>query len=120
MAVSSAKLVYTTSLIKCVQEQTKTNIDLDGDDDVEVNYGYPSARRGNSISKIMDYHFTTKWTWSTTYGDTRFWLTTTVLGGRSGQCINQTAVRNSSCYILYDPAIDIGKLPKINDVTTNC
>jgi MSHA pilin protein MshA len=120
--LSATKLVYAKSVIKGVQGQAKTNIDLDGDgvDDVEVIYGYPSASRSNSISKIMGSDFETQWTWSTTYGDTRFWLTTASLGGRSGQYVNQTAVRASGCYILYDPATGAGTLPAVTYVTTGC
>lgn len=120
--LSGAKSVYTKSLIAGVQDQQKTTIDLNGDgvDDVEVSYGYPSASRGNGISKIMASNFVTEWTWSTTYGDTRFWLTTASLGGRSGQYVNQTAVLASGCYILYDPALAPGDSPSISYVTTDC
>lgn len=120
--LSSANIVYAQSIINGVQELPLANIDLDGDgvDDVEVKYGYPSASRSNGISKIMDSSFSIEWTWSTTYGDTRFWLTTASLGGRSGEYVNQTAVSASGCYILYDPATSVGSSPTISYVTTAC
>lgn len=120
--LSNAKLVYAKSAIQGLEKIDNTTIDLDGDgtDDVEIAYGYPSASRGNGISNIMGGDFENEWTWSTTYGDTRFWLTTASLGGRSGQYVNQTAVRDSNCYILYDPATSIGDTPKISYVTTDC
>lgn len=120
--LSSARMVYAKSIINGVQELPLANIDIDSDgvDDVEVKYGYPSASRSNGISKIMDSSFSTDWTWSTSYRDTRFWLTTASLAGRSGQYVNQTAVRASGCYILYDSATSVGSLPKISYVTTDC
>ncbi|WP_076538227.1 prepilin-type N-terminal cleavage/methylation domain-containing protein [Shewanella sp. UCD-KL21] len=120
--LSSSKMVYAKSLSQGVEKIDKTTIDLDSDgiDDVEVSYGYPSASRSNSISKIMAGDFSNEWTWSTTYGDTRFWLTTAALAGRSGEYINQTAVRDSGCYILYDPATSSGQTPTVTYVTTDC
>ncbi len=120
--LSAANLVHAKSVVLGVQSQPLTSIDLDGDGsaDVEVKYGYPSASRRNGISKIMGGSFASNWTWSTTYGDTRFWLTTASLGGRSGEYVNQTAVRASGCYILYDPATSAGGTPKISYVTTDC
>ena len=120
--LSAANKVYMKSIIAGVLNTPRTMFDLDGDgiNDVEVQYGYPSANRNESISKIMGGNFATEWTWSTTYGDTRFWLTTSSLGGRSGVYVNQTAVLNSGCYILYDPVIIIGGAPQISYVTTNC
>ncbi|MGI2170332.1 type II secretion system protein [Shewanella sp. MF05960] len=119
---SAANLVYAKSVIQGLQNNAKTTIDIDADgiDDLEISYGYPSANRNNSISKIMGSGFDNDWTWSTTYGDTRFWLTTASLGGRSGVYVNQTAVLNSGCYILYDPVTTIGSSPKISYVTTDC
>ncbi len=120
--LSGARLVYAQAIIKGVQDQAKTTIDITGDgvDDLEIIFGYPSASRTNGISKIMSSSFSTEWTWSTTYGDTRFWLTTAKLGGRSGVYVNLTAVRASGCYILYDPATSIGAAPTVSYVTTDC
>lgn len=119
---SAASIVHSKALVKGVQDQATARVDLDGDgvDEVEISYGYPSASRNDGISKIMGGGFSSDWTWSTTYGDTRFWLTTASLGGRSGVYINQTAVRNSGCYILYDPATSPGDSPTISYVTTDC
>ena len=120
--LSAANQVHAKSIIQGLQNEPLANIDLDGDgiNDVEIKYGYPSASRSNSISKIMEGNFSNDWTWSTTYRDTRFWLTTASLGGRSGEYINQTAVRASGCYITYDPATSESDYPTINYVTTNC
>lgn len=120
--LSAANQVYAKSIIQGIHKQSVANIDLDGDglDDVEIKYGYPSASRSNSISKIMGSSFSSEWTWSTTYRDTRFWLTTASLGGRSGEYINQTAVRASGCYLLYDPATNVGASPTISYVTDDC
>lgn len=120
--ISSAKLVHAKAVIQGLEGQPKTSIDLDGDgtDDVEIQYGYPSASRNNGVSKIMDGDFATEWTWSTTYGDKRFWLTTAALGGRSGVYVNQTAVRASGCYLIYDPAATAGASPTITYVKDDC
>lgn len=120
--VSASKLVYSESAIQGLHKESLTTIDLDEDGatDVEIAYGYPSASRGNGISQIMGSNFETEWTWSTTYGDSRFWLTTANLGGRSGQYVNQTAVRDSGCYILYDPATSMNDKPTISYVTDDC
>ena len=120
--MSAANMVHAKALIKGVQGQSSATIDVygDGTGAVEIRYGYPSASRNNGISKIMGGDFANNWTWSTTYGDTRFWLTTSSLGGRSGVYVNQTAVRNSGCYILYDPASAPGGSPTISYVTTGC
>jgi len=119
--LSSANLIYAKSAILGVQGQANTTIDIDGDGltDVEVAYGYPSASRSNGISKIMGGSFASGWTWSTTYLDKDFWLTTARLGGRSGQYINNTAVKASNCYLRYYPATS-SKPPTIVYVTTGC
>ena len=119
---SAAKLVYAKAAIQGVHEESLTTIDLDGDGqtDVEIAFGYPSASRGNGISQIMGSNFEEDWTWSTTYRDTRFWLTTASLGGRSGQYVNRSAVANSGCYILYDPGTSLGNTPVISYVTDDC
>lgn len=120
--MAAANIVHAKAVINGVENQKKAMIDLNGNGiaDVEVMYGYPSASRNNSISKIMGGSFSSDWTWSTTYGDTRFWLTTAELGGRSGVYVNQTAVKASGCYIIYDPATKPGASPKITYVTTGC
>lgn len=120
--MSAAQLVYAKAVIQGLQDQPNANIDINGDGivDLEIAYGYPSANRSNGVSKMMGSHFANEWTWSTTYGDTRFWLTTASLGGRSGQYVNQTAVRDSGCYILYDPATSLTTSPKISYVTDKC
>lgn len=120
--LSSAQMVHAKSLVKGLQDQDKTEIDLDNDgvNDVVIAYGYPSASRSNGISKLMGSNFVNEWAWSTTYGDTRVWLTTASLAATSGQKINQVPIRNTNCYILYDPATSAGELPSISYVTTDC
>jgi MSHA pilin protein MshA len=120
--LSAANQVHTKSIIKMAVQEPLANLDLDGDgnDDVEIKYGYPSASRNNGISKIMDGNFATEWSWSTTYLDTQFLLTTATLAGRSGVYVNQTAVSNSGCYILYNPVTSLGGTPSISYVTTDC
>jgi len=120
--LSSANIVRAKATIQGLEGQPKTTIDLDGDgtDDLEIQYGYPSASRTNGISKIMGGDFATGWTWSTTYGDRRFWLTTASLGGRSGVYVNQTIVRASGCYLIYDPATVGGAPPTITYVKDDC
>lgn len=120
--MSSGRLVYSKAMMQGLHKHARTTIDLDKDgiDDVEIAYGWPSASRGNGVSRIMGDGFEDQWTWSTTYGDTRFWLTTASLGGRSGQYVNQTAVRNSGCYILYDPATSFGDTPDVSYVVDDC
>lgn len=119
--LAAANLVHAKSVVLGVQGQARTTIDIDGDGvhDVEVAYGYPSASRSNGISKIMGGDFARGWTWSTTFGDTVFWLTTASLGGRSGQYVNTTAVIASNCYIQYFPATSAAP-PRVSYVTTSC
>lgn len=120
--LSAANLVYAKSLIQGAQNDLSATVDLDGDGaaDVEVRYGYPSGSRANGVSKIMGGGFESEWTWSTNSSHTQFWLTTASLGGRSGVYINQTAVLNSGCYLLYNPAANAGASPTIDYVTTDC
>ena len=119
--LSGANLIYAKSAILGVQGQVKTNIDINGDgvNDVEVEYGYPSAHRSNGISKVMDGGFATGWTWSANAANTVFWLTTASLGKRSGQYVNNTAVQASNCYLRYFRATSAAA-PTILYVTTGC
>lgn len=119
---SAANLVYGKARLQGVHKQLSATVDIDGDGagDLEVRYGYPSGSRNNGISKIMGGSFESEWTWSTSYGDGRFYLTTAALGGRSGVYVNQTAVVNSGCYLIYVPAASAGALPTMSYVTTSC
>lgn len=119
--LSTANLIYAKSAIKGVQGQALTNIDINGDgvNDVEVEYGYPSAHRSNGISKVMDGGFASGWTWSANSANTVFWLTTASLGKRSGLYVNNTAVQASNCYLLYSRATSSAP-PTILYVTTGC
>lgn len=119
--LSNAKLIYAKSVINSIQNQAKTNIDIDQDgiNDVEVVYGYPSGHRSNGIPKIMSGDFSTAWTWSANASNTIFWLTTATLGRRSGLYVNNTAVQASNCYILYYQATS-SALPRISYVFTGC
>lgn len=120
--LSSANVVNAKSFIKGIQNQAKTDIDLDEDgvNDVEVVYGYPSGHRSNGIPKIMGGEFSREWTWSANASNTIFWLTTAALGKRSGLYVNNTAVQASNCYILYNQATSISVKPKVSFVTTGC
>jgi len=120
--LSAANQVHTKSIINMVAQEPLANLDLDedGNDDVEIKYGYPSASRNNGISKIMEGNFATEWSWSTTYLDKQFWLTTAILAGRSGVYVNQTAVLNSGCYLIYNPVASLGGAPLISYVTNDC
>ncbi len=119
---SAANLVYGKARLQGVHDQLSATVDMDGDgvDDLEVRFGYPSGSRNNGISKIMGGSFESEWTWSTSYGDGRFYLTTAVLGGRSRVYVNRTAVVNSGCYLIYVPAASAGALPTMSYVTTDC
>jgi MSHA pilin protein MshA len=119
--LSSANLVYAKSAILGVQGQALTNIDINGDgvNDVEVEYGYPSAHRNNGIAKVMDGDFASGWTWSANGANTIFWLTTAALGKRSGVYVNNTAVQASNCYLLYYRATS-STPPTIQYVTGGC
>lgn len=119
--LSSANLVYAKSASKGVQGQAITNIDINGDgvNDVEVEYGYPSAHRSNGISNVMGGDFARGWTWSANAANTVFWLTTASLGKRSGLYVNNTAVQASNCYLLYNRATSTAA-PTIVYVTTGC
>jgi MSHA pilin protein MshA len=119
--LSSANLVYAKSATLGVQSQAITNIDINGDgvNDVEVEYGYPSAHRSNGIAKVMGGGFSSGWTWSANAANTVFWLTTASLGKRSGQYVNNTAVQASNCYLLYSRATSSAP-PTVLYVTTGC
>lgn len=119
--LSGANLVYAKSAVLGVQRQALTNIDINGDgvNDVEVEYGYPSAHRSNGISNVMGADFATGWTWSANAANTVFWLTTASLGKRSGLYVNNTAVQASNCYLLYSRATS-SAAPTIAYVTTGC
>lgn len=119
--LSAANLVFAKSAIHGVQGQAKTNIDINGDglNDVEVEYGYPSAHRSNGISKVMGGDFAQGWTWSSNAANTVFFLTTASLGKRSGQYVNNTAVLASNCYLRYFRATSAAP-PTILYVTSSC
>lgn len=119
--LSGANLVYAKSAALGVQRLALTNIDIDGDgvNDVEVEYGYPSAHRTNGIAKVMAGDFASGWTWSANAANTVFWLTTSSLGKRSGLYVNNTAVQASNCYLLYARATSSAP-PTITYVTTGC
>ena len=89
---SGANMVYAKAVIQGVQGLQTATIYINGTDTVEIRYGYPSASRNNGLSKLMGGNFSRDWTWSTSFGDRTFWLTTATLGGRSGVYINNTAV----------------------------
>lgn len=119
--LSSANLVYAKSAVLGVQGLALTNIDINGDgiNDVEVEYGYPSAHRSNGISKVMGGDFASGWTWSANASNTIFWLTSASLGKRSGLYVNNTAVQASNCYLLYYRATSSAP-PTVLYVTTGC
>lgn len=121
LILSNANLVNSKSFIKGLQNQAKTDLDIDEDgvNDVEIVYGYPSGHRINGIPKLMGADFSTEWTWSANASNTTFWLTTAKLGKRSGLYVNNTAVQASNCYILYTQATNSMK-PKISYVTSGC
>lgn len=118
--LSAAHMVHAKAITEGVQGIQKTTININGSENVEIRYGYPSASRTNGLSKIMGGNFSRDWTWSTSYGDRTFWLTTSKLGGRSGVYVNNTAVRASGCYILYDQAANPGTTPTISYVEDDC
>lgn len=119
--LSAGNLIYSKSAILGVQGQAKTNIDITGDgvNDVEVEYGYPSAHRTDGIPKVMGGDFATGWTWSSNAANTIFFLTTASLGKRSGLYVNNTAVLASNCYLRYFRAT-IAAPPTILYVTSSC
>ncbi len=112
---SANQLVYAKALIQGLQNEADTDIDLDGDgvSDVNLNYGYVSASRSNGLSKVLDESLATDWTWSTTFGDTDFRLTTASIGGRIGQYVNSSHINGSECYIIYEPSTGVGQKPSI-------
>jgi len=72
--LAGASLIFAKSAILGVQAQAKTDIDIDSDgvNDVEVEYGYPSAHRINGIPKVMGANFASGWTWSGNAANTVF------------------------------------------------
>jgi len=119
--LAGASLIFAKSAILGVQAQAKTDIDIDSDgvNDVEVEYGYPSAHRINGIPKVMGANFASGWTWSGNAANTVFFLTTSALGKRSGLYVNNTAVMASNCYLRYFRATSSAP-PTILYVTTGC
>lgn len=72
--LSSANLVLAKSAILGVLGQAIANIDINGDgvNDVEVEYGYPSSHLSNGIPKVMAGNFASGWTWSSNAANTVF------------------------------------------------
>jgi len=117
---SSSKLVYGKSIIQGVQNQALTNIDIDGDgnDDIEIKYGYPSGNRTTGIANAVD--FGDDWAYGDTFGGGSFYVTRSSLVGFSGITNNNIPITGTKCYLTYKAPTAIGLLPSITYTTNDC
>ena len=116
---AAANIVHAKALVKGVQGQKETTIEIDGTE-VSIWYGCPSAYKDKGISQVVMGGSENDWAWSNTLAPRRFWLTTAKLAKVSGRQVNNLPVMNTGCYLIYDRASATGDPPKISYVTTDC
>lgn len=118
--LSGSKLVYAKSIVQGVQNQALTNIDIDGDgnNDVEVKYGYPSGNRTTGIANAVE--FGDDWAYGDTFGGGAFYVTRSSLVGFSGITNNNIPITRTKCYLTYTPPTTVGLLPTVTYTTNDC
>jgi MSHA pilin protein MshA len=128
--LSAANLVHTKALVLGVQDQEKTEIDLDGDgvEDIEIRFGYPTASRAasgfsdpNNLFNAMESGFSSDLAWGTDAPPASFVLiTTSNIQGSSGGKVNRNAIEDTNCYLRYKRAASAGASPTISYFTDGC
>ena len=118
--LSSSKLVYAKSVIQGAQNQALTNIDIDGDgnNDIEVTYGYPSSNRTTGIANAVEIG--DDWAYGDTFGGGTFYVTRSSFVGFSGITNNNIPITGTKCYLAYTAPTAIGLLPTITYTTDDC
>jgi len=118
--LSGSKLVYSKSIIQGVQNQSLTNIDIDGDgnNDVEVAYGYASGNRTTGIANVVELE--DDWAYGDTFGGGSLHVTRSSLVGFSGITNNNIPITGTKCYLTYTPPTSVGLLPTVTYTTSGC
>lgn len=118
--LSGSKLVYAKSIIQGVQNQELINIDInsDGNNDVEVKYGYPSGDRTNGIANAVELG--DDWAYGDRFGGGVFIVTRSSLVGFSGVTNNNIPITQTNCYLTYTPPTTVGLLPTVTYTTNDC
>ena len=118
--LSGAKLVYTKAIIKGVQSQELTNIDIDGDgnNDVEIIYGYPSGDRTDGIANVIELG--DDWAYGDRFTGGAFIVTRASLAGFDGITNNNIPITKTNCYLTYTPPTAVGLLPTVTYTTNDC
>ena len=118
--LSGSKLVYAKSIIQGVQNQELINIDInsDGNNDVEVKYGYPSGDRTNGIANAVELG--DDWAYGDRFGGGGFIVTRSSLVGFSGVTNNNIPITQTNCYLTYTPPTTVGLLPTETYTTNDC
>lgn len=120
---SAANLVHAKARLQGLHAQPLGSVDLDGDglDDVQTEYGYPSDSRSGGITSAMDASFVAEWAWSSRLSPQRVVLTSAALSTSGpGQKINNVPITTGQCYITYIAPSSAGAGPSIELTTTGC
>ncbi|WP_019027991.1 type II secretion system protein [Colwellia piezophila] len=118
--LSGSKLVYAKSIIQGVQNQELANIDIDGDgnNDVEIKYGYPSGDRTNGIANAVELG--DDWAYGDRFNHGAFIVTPSSLAGFSGITNNNIPITQTNCYLTYTPPTTVGLLPTVTYTKNDC
>ena len=118
--LSASKLVYGKSIIQSVESQVLANIDIDsdGDNDVEVIYGYPSGDRTNGIANVVELG--NDWAYGDRFDGGAFIVTRSSAVGFSGVTNNNIPITQANCYLTYTPPTRVGLLPTVTYTTNDC
>lgn len=118
--LSASKLVYGKAIIQGLQNQAITNIDINGDGntDIEIKYGYPSANRTTGVANAVELG--DDWAYGDTFGGGAFYVTRSALVGFSGITNNNIPITGTKCYLTYKAPTAIGLLPTVTYTTNDC
>ena len=120
---SAGAIVYTKATIQGIQGDATGSVDLDGDgiDDVETEFGYPSDSRTDGMTLALDSGFTTSWAWSTRNAPRRIVISSasTSTSG-AGQKVNNVPITTNNCYLTYIAPTSAGDTPSITLTTSGC
>jgi MSHA pilin protein MshA len=128
--LSAANIVNTKARVLGLQSEPSATIDLDGDgiDDIEIQYGYPSASRApsgftdpNNLLNSLQGGITDDLAWGTDAPPASYVVIATAkVQGSPGGKVNRNAIENTNCYLRYDTASSAGASPTISYVTSDC
>ena len=94
------------------------DIDSDGNNDIEVKYGYPSGDRTNGIANAVELG--DDWAYGDRFGGGAFIVTRSSLVGFSGITNNNIPITRTNCYLTYTPPTTEGQLPTVTYTTNDC